>query len=266
MAFPLEARGFTKAEIEARVKEIARKLRIDTLLDRKPAQLSGGQQQRVALGRAMVRQPRLFLMDEPLTNLDFKLRVEMRAELKRLQQELDATFFYVTNDQVEAMSMADRIAVLDHGILQQVDTPDNVYHHPANQFVAGFIGSPRMNFIGCRVERDLLVSEDLAWRIALSAEQVGKIGRRDKLIMGIRAEDVALSYDMGTGGDGAIEGTVYVTEPLGDRTIIDVHVGASNVKVKAAPTFEAAPGQSLWLRVNAEHVHIFDAATGEAIA
>jgi multiple sugar transport system ATP-binding protein len=264
MAFPLEARGFTKAEIEARVTEIARKLRIDTLLDRKPAQLSGGQQQRVALGRAMVRQPRLFLMDEPLTNLDFKLRVEMRAELKRLQQELSATFFYVTNDQVEAMSMADRIAVLDHGILQQVDTPDNVYHHPANQFVAGFIGSPRMNFIGCRVEGDLLVSEDLAWRIPLSAEQVRKVGRREGLIMGIRAEDVNLSYDIG--GDGAVEGTVYVTEPLGDRTIIDIHVGKSNVKVKAAPTFEAAPGQSLWLHVNAEHLHIFDGATGDAIA
>ena len=264
IAFPLRAQKVPAAEVEARVRAVARTLRVEHLLRRRPKQLSGGEQQRVALGRAMVRRPRVFLMDEPLTNLDFKLRVEMRAELKRLQQELHATFFYVTNDQVEAMSMADRIAVLDHGVLQQVDTPDNVYHHPANQFVAGFIGSPRMNFIGCRVERDLLVSEDMAWRIALNAEQVRKIGRREGLIMGIRAEDVDLSYDIG--GDGSIEGTVYVTEPLGDRTIIDIHVGKSNVKVKAPPTFEAAPGQSLWLRVDADHLHIFDQVTGEAIA
>src|SRR5690606_17618683 len=131
MAFPLEARRWSKQQIEARVKEIARMLAIDSLLNRRPAELSGGQQQRVALGRAMVRQPHLFLMDEPLTNLDFMLRVEMRAELKRLQTELAATFFYVTNDQVEAMSMADRIAVLNEGVLQQIDTPENVYNHPA---------------------------------------------------------------------------------------------------------------------------------------
>ena len=211
----------------------------------------------------MVRQPQLFLMDEPLTNLDFKLRVEMRAELKRLQQELNTTFFYVTNDQVEAMSMADRIAVLDHGVLQQVDTPDTVYQHPANQFVAGFIGSPRMNFIDCRLDRDQLVSSDLSWRIPLSHEQIRRVGKREALVMGIRAEDVTLSYDLDTGG---IEGTVYVSEPLGDRTIIDLRVGASSVKVKALPTFEASPGQTLWLRVEPEVLHLFDQATSETIA
>ena len=263
MAFPLEARNLSASEIDAQVREIARKLRIDTLLDRKPAQLSGGQQQRVALGRAMVRSPRLFLMDEPLTNLDFKLRVEMRAELKRLQRELAATFFYVTNDQVEAMSMADRIAVLDHGVLQQIDTPDNVYQHPANQFVAGFIGSPRMNFVECHLDRDLLVSTDLAWRIALNSEQVRQIGKREALIMGIRAEDIELSYHI---EDRAIEGTVYVLEPLGDRTIIDIHVGQSNIKVKASPSFEATPGQTLWLKVDPAVLHLFEAATGESIA
>ncbi|MBI1255896.1 MAG: ATP-binding cassette domain-containing protein [Chloroflexi bacterium] len=263
MAFPLEARSLSANEIDTRIREIAHKLRIDTLLDRKPAQLSGGQQQRVALGRAMVRSPRLFLMDEPLTNLDFKLRVEMRAELKRLQRELAATFFYVTNDQVEAMSMADRIAVLDRGVLQQIDTPDNVYQHPVNQFVAGFIGSPRMNFVACHLERDLLVSADLAWRVALDAEQVRQIGKREALIMGIRAEDIELSTDLVQGG---IEGTVYVIEPLGDRTIIDIHVGQSNVKVKASPAFEASPGQTLWLTVDPAVLHIFDKATGDAIA
>ena len=266
MAFPLEARGFSPAEIEARVREIARKLRIDMLLDRKPAQLSGGQQQRVALGRAMVRQPQLFLMDEPLTNLDFKLRVEMRAELKRLQQELNATFFYVTNDQVEAMSMADRIAVLDRGVLQQVDTPDTVYQQPANQFVAGFIGSPRMNFIECRLDRDQLVSADFAWRIALDSERLRQIGKREAMVMGIRAEDVELSYHIEQSGDGAVEGTVYVTEPLGDRTIIDLRVGTSSVKVKAPPTFDAAPGQTLWLRVDPDVLHLFDQATGASVA
>ena len=262
MAFPLEARSLSPEQIRARVTEIARKLRIKSLLERKPAQLSGGQQQRVALGRAMVRQPRLFLMDEPLTNLDFKLRVEMRAELKRLQQELNATFFYVTNDQVEAMAMADRIAVLNRGLLQQVDTPDTVYQHPANQFVATFIGSPRMNLIDCHLERDRLVSADSLWQIPLKAGAADRMAGHNRLNLGIRAEDISLSD---RAEEGAIAGTVYVAEPLGDRTIVDVHVGAASVKVKAPPTFEAAPGQALWLRLDPDRLHLFDQATGAAI-
>src|SRR5207253_8711638 len=149
IASPLLARHVAKSEIDSSVREVARKLHIERLLERRPAQLSGGEQQRVALCRAMVRHPRVFLMDEPLTNLDFKLRVEMRSELKHLHADLATTFFYVTNDQIEALSLADRIAVLNKGVLQQVDTPENVYEHPANRFVASFIGSPTMNFLDC---------------------------------------------------------------------------------------------------------------------
>ena len=147
IAFPLQARHLGQTDIERQVRQVAGQLHIEHLLQRRPAQLSGGEQQRVALGRAMVRQPRVFLMDEPLTNLDFKLRVEMRTELNHLHHELNTTWFYVTNDQVEAMSMADRIAVLNKGTLQQVGTPRQVYDQPVNQFVAGFVGNPRMNFL-----------------------------------------------------------------------------------------------------------------------
>jgi multiple sugar transport system ATP-binding protein len=265
MAFPLEARKLSKNDIDTRIREIARKLSIDTLLDRRPAQLSGGQQQRVALGRAMVRQPRLFLMDEPLTNLDFKLRVEMRAELKRLQSELSATFFYVTNDQVEAMSMADRIAVLNHGILQQIDTPENVYDKPANLFVAGFVGSPRMNFLDCRFSDGALVGTDGAWQMALNPtqrEQIGKHLNGGEGIFGIRPEDVDLSRSLETG---TIPAEVYVVEPLGDRTIVDMHIGSATVKVKAAPDFDVGSGTSLNMRFDPGRFHVFEKSTGKTI-
>src|SRR5688572_24886130 len=193
MAFPLQARAINAVQIRTRVEEIAQKLRITELLNRRPAQMSGGQQQRVALGRAMVRQPRLFLMDEPLTNLDFKLRVEMRAELKRLQRELAATFFYVTNDQVEAMSMADRFVVLNKGVVQQIDTPESIYDHPANLFVAQFVGSPRMNTLPCRFDpaTNSLQGHDGAWHVAPLPHQIERLRAApnpQQLIFGIRAE------------------------------------------------------------------------------
>src|SRR5690606_15883649 len=169
MAFPLEARNMPKDQMDARIREVAELLQITELLNRRPAAMSGGQQQRVALGRAMVREPRMFLMDEPLTNLDFKLRVEMRAELKQMQQRLQATFFYVTNDQVEAMSMADRIAVLNKGVLQQVNVPEQIYDHPANLFVAQFVGSPRINTMDCRFDpaaRMLIGAKD-EWKMPI---------------------------------------------------------------------------------------------------
>jgi multiple sugar transport system ATP-binding protein len=264
MAFPLEARRWSKQQIETRVKEIARMLAIDGLLNRRPAELSGGQQQRVALGRAMVRQPKLFLMDEPLTNLDFMLRVEMRAELKRLQTELAATFFYVTNDQVEAMSMADRIAVLNLGVLQQVDTPENVYNHPANLFVAGFVGSPRMNFLDCRLDDGARVLAGNGWQMPLSAEQMERLrGHTGALVMGIRPEDVELSA--AAAGDGFLPAQVYVTEPLGDRTIVDMQVGQAAVKVKTEPEFAAASGDQLGLRFDPARMHVFDQTAGNAI-
>jgi multiple sugar transport system ATP-binding protein len=265
MAFPLEARQWRKDDIEQRVREIATMLEIGNLLERRPAALSGGQQQRVALGRAMVRQPHLFLMDEPLTNLDFVLRVEMRAELKRLQTELATTFFYVTNDQVEAMSMANRIAVLNEGVLQQVDTPENVYNHPANQFVAGFVGSPQMNFLPCRFdagERQLVGDN---WHVTLPYDQLEQVSRQTKgkhLIFGIRPEDVALAPQA---DDDWLHSEVYVTEPLGDRTIVDMQLGTTTVKVKAAAEFEAVSGDPLAMRFDPEKYHLFDQTTGKAL-
>jgi multiple sugar transport system ATP-binding protein len=266
MAFPLEARRWSKSQIESRVREIAQILAIDSLLNRRPAELSGGQQQRVALGRAMVRQPRLFLMDEPLTNLDFVLRVEMRAELKRLQAELAATFFYVTNDQVEAMSMADRIAILNDGHLQQVDTPENIYDHPANLFVAGFVGSPRMNLLDCQFDETarMLVAED--WRLPLPAVQLEKLNGNAKgksLVFGIRPEDIDLLPAVTAESDLAAQ--VFVTEPLGDRTIVDMQIGKASVKVKAEPEFNASSGEGLALRFDPQRVHLFDKSTGWAI-
>jgi multiple sugar transport system ATP-binding protein len=264
MAFPLEARRWSKEQIEARVKEIARMLAIDGLLNRRPAELSGGQQQRVALGRAMVRQPHLFLMDEPLTNLDFMLRVEMRAELKRLQIELAATFFYVTNDQVEAMSMADRIAVLNEGVLQQVDTPENVYNHPANMFVAGFVGSPRMNFLNCRLDDGARVLAGDDWRMNLTGEQLDRLrGQTGGLVLGIRPEDVELHDEFS--GEGLLPAKVYVIEPLGDRTIVDMQIGQATVKAKVDPEFTASSGDRLGMRFDPARIHVFDQSTGDAI-
>ncbi len=267
IAFPLEARAMSKADIAAAVKRVAGMLHIEHLLERRPAQLSGGEQQRVALGRAMVRRPHAFLMDEPLTNLDFKLRAEMRSELKRIQQELSETFFYVTNDQVEAMSMADRMAVLNRGVIQQIGVPQEVYEHPINLFVAGFIGSPRMNLIKCKFDTatsTLIDSED-AWRLPVPnglRDAVAATRNTDDLLFGVRAEDVSLSEN---GGDGGIPGSVYVVEPLGDRTIYDLRVGGGIFKVKAPPTFRVPTGKQLNLSFNLDRIHIFDAQTQQAI-
>jgi ABC-type sugar transport system ATPase subunit len=268
MAFPLEARRMAPKDIQKRIEQIATKLNIDMLLQRRPAQLSGGQQQRVALGRAMVRQPRLFLMDEPLTNLDFKLRVEMRTELKRLQRELNATFFYVTNDQVEAMSMADRIAVLNQGELQQVDTPETVYRQPANLFVAGFVGNPRMNFRDCYYDADTgtLYGKNNDWHLALSlqhrtaADVVLTAGK--PAVFGVRAEEIELLHEA---APEALPAEVFVIEPLGDRLLVDVRQGDSTdtLKIKVSPFFPVQSGEKVWLRFN--RFHVFDKASGMTI-
>lgn len=261
MAFPLQARDLSDKDIDNRVREIAALLQISELLNRRPAEMSGGQQQRVALGRAMVRQPRIFLMDEPLTNLDFTLRVEMRAELKRLQRELDTTFFYVTNDQVEAMSMADRIAVLNHGVLQQVDTPEAIYDHPANLFVAQFVGNPRMNTMPCTYDASAqkILSMDGTWTFAPTDAQMEKlagISNPHKLIFGIRAEDVLLNpRDTAS----AITGEIYVLEPLGDRTFVDIQVGKHTIKARADADYVAESGDAINLSFDRERAHVFDA-------
>jgi multiple sugar transport system ATP-binding protein len=268
IAFPLEARKLSRAETEELVREVAQKLHIEHLLNRRPAQLSGGEQQRVALGRAMVRKPRAFLMDEPLTNLDFKLRVEMRSELKRIHNELNTTLFYVTNDQTEAMSLADRIAVLNTGVLQQVGTPEEVYDHPVNRFVAGFIGNTRMNFLPCVLhngDTPALIGREGAWRLPLQDNLRDTIRARtesEALILGIRPEDMTLATQP---REGALEAEIYTVEPLGDRTIFDLRLGGDLVKVRTPPTFDAPQGSRVWFEVDRARIHLFEPGTDKAI-
>jgi len=259
IASPLNARHLPADEIRTRVHAVAEVLHIDHLLDRKPGAMSGGEQQRVALGRALVREPRAFLMDEPLTNLDVKLRFEMRAELTRLHRQVGKTFLYVTNDQVEAMSMADQIAVLHEGRIQQVGTPADVYDAPRNRFVATFIGSTRMNLLDCDAVDGVLVG-DTGWKLAAPGGRRAPSGRR--LQLGVRPEDLRLEGPV----DGAgLEGTVYAVEPLGDRSLVDIEVGESVVRVKGPPSVDYAVGERIRVGVDLERAHLFDAETGDAV-
>jgi len=260
VASPLRARRTPAAEIDARVREVARLLHIERLMERRPAQLSGGEQQRVALARALVRRPRAFLMDEPLTNLDLQLRVEMRTELTRIHRSLGGTFLYVTNDQVEAMSMADRVAVLRAGRVQQVGAPREIYDRPANRWVAGFVGSPRMNLLACRPEGRRLVG-DAGWSLPRPDWAAGEEGR--PLLFGVRAEDLSLER---RDDSAELAGALYALEPLGDRTLVDVEIGGTLVKVKARPSVTGSPGDALRLAVDLDRAHLFDAETGVAVA
>ena len=210
--------------------------------------------QRVALARALVRRPRAFLMDEPLTNLDLKLRVEMRTELTRIHRSLGGTFVYVTNDQVEALSMADQVAVLREGKVQQVGTPAEVYERPATQWVAGFVGSPRISLLACHAEGDRLVGAE-GWTLPRPRWTTAEDGR--PLLLGLRAEDLSVEQR----GDAALQGELYGLEPLGDRTVVDVKVGGELVKVKARPTVTGTPGERLSVTVDLDRAHLFDADT-----
>ncbi len=266
IAFPLEARSLSASDIKGQIDRVTEMLHINHLLERYPAQLSGGEQQRVALGRAMVRQPRAFLMDEPLTNLDFQLRAQMRSELKRIQQELNQTFFYVTNDQVEALSMGDRIAVLNEGVLHQVGTPQEIYEHPADLFVAAFIGSIRMNFLSCAYNADTgaLVGSDADWSLSTSERlRAGAMKAKDtgRLVLGVRPEDVELATD----GEGELHGQIYVVEPLGSYNIYNVQVDGRLTKVKTSPTFILEADTRVALRLDMARVHLFDPTTESAL-
>ncbi|MEM4871694.1 MAG: ABC transporter ATP-binding protein [Thermofilaceae archaeon] len=267
IAFPLRIRKLPKREIDKRVKEVAKLLRIEELLDRYPRQLSGGQQQRVALGRALVREPQVFLMDEPLSNLDAKLRVYMRAELKRLQRELKITTVYVTHDQAEAMTMADRIAVMNEGRIMQLAEPHELYYKPANTFVAGFIGAPAMNFIDASVEvRDgELFLDTGAFRVKLPndmSEALLKAGPPSEVIFGIRPEHIIVSKEQIPGG---FKVEVFVTEPLGAETIIDFKLRDQLIKAKYSGPFEALPGDAVYIAFQLDMAHIFDKKTGNVI-
>jgi multiple sugar transport system ATP-binding protein len=247
---------------------VARTLQIEHLLQRKPAQLSGGEQQRVALGRAMVRRPHAFLMDEPLTNLDAKLRTQMRAELKHLHGSIGATTLYVTHDQVEAMTMGDRIAVLRAGMCQQIGTPDEIYGRPANPFVAGFVGSPRMNQLAGRVVQadhngrgsGPAVQLEGGTAVALRGPLAAAAARAPSaaVILGIRAENIAI---VPRTEQDALPSIVYAVEPLGDRYIYDLQLpGNSVIKVKTAPECVLEAGQPAWIRFDPAEIHLFDAA------
>jgi multiple sugar transport system ATP-binding protein len=257
IASPLRARKLPKSEIEAQVKRVSELLHIEELLNRNPAQMSGGQMQRVALGRALVRDPRAFLMDEPLTNLDLKLRVEMRTELTRIHRSLGRTFLYVTNDQVEAMSMADQVAVLREGTIQQVGSPTEIYDRPANRWVATFVGSPRMNLLSCKANGRL---EGQGW--SLPNPGFGIQGDRPALF-GVRSEDLSLDVREESA---ALDGTVYAVEPLGDRTLVDVEIGDQRIVIKAPPTASFKIGEQVRASVDMDRVHLFDADTESAIA
>jgi multiple sugar transport system ATP-binding protein len=257
IASPLRARRMSKADIEANVQRVAELLHIEPLLNRNPAQMSGGQMQRVALGRALVRDPRAFLMDEPLTNLDLKLRVEMRTELTRIHRSLGKTFLYVTNDQVEAMSMADRVAVLRAGTVQQVGPPTEIYDRPANRWVATFVGSPRMNLLECTANGRL---EGSGW--SLPNPGFGVHGDT-KALLGVRSEDLSLDVREESA---SLDGVVYAVEPLGDRTLVDIEIGGQRVIVKASPTTTYNIGERVKAAIDLERVHLFDAGSESAIA
>ncbi|MGQ9609366.1 MAG: ABC transporter ATP-binding protein [bacterium] len=268
MAFPLKAVKMPKSEIDVRIREVSKVLRIENILSRTPEKLSGGEMQRVALGRAMVRRPKVFLMDEPLTNLDAKLRAEMRAELKRLQRDISATTIYVTHDQLEAMSMGDKIVVMNQGLIQQIGTPAEVYDHPANLFVAGFVGSPTMNFINCVYTQEngkvFLIAGNNDFKIEIPDEMQVKIRNSStspNLILGIRSEDIFIKE----ASPDTIQAEVYIVEPLGSENIIDLKIGENILKAKTLPTFMPDVGQPVHVWFNKERMHIFDKNTEKAI-
>jgi multiple sugar transport system ATP-binding protein len=268
IAFPLRAMNTPRPEVETRVQEAAKLFRIEYLLKRRPNRMSAGEQQRVALGRAIVRRPSAFLMDEPLTNLDAKLRGDMRAEIKHLQRELKTTMVYVTHDQTEAMSMAQRIAVMNLGVLQQVGTPLEIYDHPATLFVAGFIGSPPMNFLDVTLadgDKPVLRNESLAFGLPITRELRDTIrakGAQGMMRLGIRSEDLQLSADP---EGGILQGEVYIREPLGDEIIYDVKLGEHVLRSKAPPTLRLDVGQRVGLSPDQARLHLFDLKTEQAI-
>jgi multiple sugar transport system ATP-binding protein len=268
MAFGLRLRKLPKRQIEEQVHKAAKILGIENLLLRKPKELSGGQRQRVALGRAIVREPRVFLMDEPLSNIDAKLRVEMRAEIVKLQRRLGVTTFYVTHDQVEALSMGDRVVVMLDGRVQQVGTPKELYNKPLNRFVAGFIGSPAMNFVQARIGQDGTASAGQDFELVLSASVAEKVDRLhlETVMVGIRPEHLKIQRE-GTGNSkSVIHARVEVVEPQGSTTIIQFSAGGDNRLIALInEQFEAEPGTPLTLSVAGEAIYLFDPATDRSI-
>ena len=249
--FPLKVRKINSSEHDKKVKRAAEMVELTDFLHRKPSELSGGQRQRVALARAIVREPNVFLMDEPLSNLDAKLRVSTRAQIKNLSHELKVTTIYVTHDQIEAMTLADRVVVMKEGMVQQVGSPTEIYDYPANTFVAGFIGSPAMNLISGEISNGIFVAENT---------EVSDLKSKDgKVTLGFRAEDAKVTH-----GLGQINASIYTLELLGDATMVTVRLEGGLVCVKADKTFRAGIGDKVAINLPAQKCHLFDFKTGDA--
>ena len=247
--FPLKVRGIDSSTHDKKVRRASAMVELDEFLHRKPAELSGGQRQRVALARAIVREPNVFLMDEPLSNLDAKLRVSTRAQIKNLSHELAVTTIYVTHDQIEAMTLADRVVVMEKGVVQQVGSPTEIYDTPANTFVASFIGNPAMNLINGNTRDGVFTAEHTAIKNL-------KVGDGD-VTLGFRAEDARV-----VSSSGDIKAPIYSIELLGDATMVTVRIGSSLISVKADKSFRAEIADTVEIHIPADHCHLFDARTG----
>ena len=263
MGFGLKLRGTPRPEIKRRVDEAARILDIEPLLARKPKALSGGQRQRVAMGRAIVRKPKVFLFDEPLSNLDAKLRVQMRTEIKKVHQTVRTTTVYVTHDQVEAMTLADRVVVMNGGVIEQVGPPQELYHRPKTRFVATFIGSPAMNVLPARLEDGAVVLED-GQRLALPASRIDRYAahRNAPILFGVRPEHLTESPRPGTA---PLVAPVEVLEPMGMETLVHFKLGATPMVARVAPETPAQPGAPLTLQADMNHMHLIDPASGRVV-
>jgi multiple sugar transport system ATP-binding protein len=262
ISYPLRVRKISRSGIQTKVGRVAKMLEIEKLLERKPRELSGGERQRVALARAIVREPRVYLMDEPLSNLDAKLRVQMRGELKHLQHELGTTTVYVTHDQAEAMTLAHRVAVMNKGVLQQFDTPLNIYHKPANRFVAEFVGSPSMNFIEGKIDfaNRSFVNDSIV--LPLNNEQLEKVSAvcfsgkvNNKITIGFRPEHISVSV---IAKEDWIPASVYVTELMGNETFVFIEIGSSKLIARASADFRADFGMNVCAKFDMTKAHFFD--------
>ena len=278
IAYSLKIRKIPKKEIDQRVREVARILEIESLLDRKPAALSGGQKQRVAIGAAIIRQPKAFLMDEPLSNLDAKLRAQMRVELQKLHKQLNTTIIYVTHDQTEAMTLGTKIVVMKDGLIQQVDTPQNIYDHPVNKFVAGFVGAPSMNFIECEVGKEfnktaLIFATTGPIKKVYLTGQTAEILQRDyigkRVIIGIRPEDIYEYEEAKAGGFAensvGIKETVVTREMLGAEVILYFDEQHQTHAVRLEPSNQTKVGETVDLYFDPGRIHVFDIETEENI-
>ncbi len=253
LAFPLRLRKYPKDEIDKKVKEVAKLLQLENLLSRRPGQLSGGQRQRVALGRAIIRNPKAFLFDEPLSNLDAKLRNQMRTELLRLHKKLGVTSIYVTHDQIEAMTMGTKIVVLNAGVIQQIADPLTLYEKPQNKFVAGFIGTPTMNFIEGKGEKDEFISKDFKIKL--------KKVPRGEIILGVRPEDILLCDEK----EAHLKAQVEIIEPIGNENFLHLKIGDTNLTARAPYDVKIKAGEIIPVKFNENRLHFFDKKTEKRI-